>query len=126
MLKESIAIGMYTLNSELENAWKALFSLAALNNPSLRLPSTVLNTIDDEIISSDKIRLSHICGYPLVSQYAGQLEPLCAPYFDIEGVNGAEYFSYFAPQGSNHPDFDAVGTVLVDIDGVGIDLVGAR
>ena len=95
MLKESIAIGMYTLNSELENAWKALFSLAALNNPSLRLPSTVLNTIDDEIISSDKIRLSHICGYPLVSQYAGQLEPLCAPYFDIEGVNGAEYFSYF-------------------------------
>ena len=87
MLKESIAIGMYTLNSELENAWKALFSLAALNNPSLRLPSTVLNTIDDEIISSDKIRLSHICGYPLVSQYAGQLEPLCAPYFDIEGVN---------------------------------------
>ena len=55
MLKESIAIGMYTLNSELENAWKALFSLAALNNPSLRLPSTVLNTIDDEIISSDRL-----------------------------------------------------------------------
>ena len=95
MLNESIAIGMYALNSELENAWKNLFSLAAANNPSLRLPSTVLNTIDDEIISSDKTRLSHICGYPLVSQYAGQLEPLCAPHFDIEGTNEAEYFSYF-------------------------------
>ena len=68
MLNESIAIGMYALNSELENAWKNLFSVAAANNPSLRLPSTVLNTIDDEIISSDKTRLSHICGYPLVSQ----------------------------------------------------------
>ena len=86
---------MYALNFGLENAWKNLFSLAAENNPSLRIPSTVLNTIDDEIISSDKTRLSHICGYPLVSQYAGQLEPLCAPHFDIEGVNEAEYFSYF-------------------------------
>ena len=86
---------MYTLNSELENAWKTLFSVAAENNPSLRLPSTVLNTIDDEIVSSEKTRLSHVCGYPLVNQYAGQLKPLCAPHFDIDGVNGAEYFSYF-------------------------------
>ena len=86
---------MYALNSELENAWKTLFSLTAANNPSLRLPSTVLNTIDDEIISSEKTRLSHVCGYPLVNQYAGQLEPLCAPHFEIDGVNGAEYFSYF-------------------------------
>ena len=95
MLNESIAIGMYALNSELENAWKTLFSIAAENNPSLRLPSTVLNTIDDEIVSSEKTRLSHVCGYPLVNQYAGQLKPLCAPHFDIDGVNGAEYFSYF-------------------------------
>ena len=95
MLNESIAIGMYALNSELENAWKTLFSVAAENNPSLRLPNTVLNTIDDEIISSEKTRLSHVCGYPLVNQYAGQLKPLCAPHFDIDGVNGAEYFSYF-------------------------------
>jgi len=95
MLNESIAIGMYALNSELENAWKNLFSVAAENNPSLRLPSTVLNTIDDEIVSSEKTRLSHICGYPLVNQYAGQLKPLCAPHFHIDGVNGAEYFSYF-------------------------------
>ena len=95
MLNESIAIGMYALNSQLENAWKTLFSVAAENNPSLRLPSTLLNTIDDEIISSEKTRLSHVCGYPLVNQYAGQLEPLCAPHFDIDGVNGAEYFSYF-------------------------------
>ena len=86
---------MYALNSELENAWKTLFSVAAENNPSLRLPDTVLNTIDDEIISSEKTRLSHVCGYPLVNQYAGQLKPLCAPHFDIDGVNGAEYFSYF-------------------------------
>ena len=86
---------MYALNSQLENAWKTLFSVAAENNPSLRLPSTLLNTIDDEIISSEKTRLSHVCGYPLVNQYAGQLEPLCAPHFDIDGVNGAEYFSYF-------------------------------
>ena len=95
MLNESIAIGMYALNSELENAWKTLFSVAAENNPSLRLPGTVLNTIDDEIVSSEKTRLSHVCGYPLVNQYAGQLKPLCAPHFDIDGVNGAEYFSYF-------------------------------
>ncbi len=95
MLNESIAIGMYALNSELENAWKTLFSVAAENNPSLRLPGTVLNTIDDEIVSSEKTRLSHVCGYPLVNQYAGQLEPLCAPHFEIDGVNGAEYFSYF-------------------------------
>ena len=95
MLNESIAIGMYALNSQLENAWKNLFSVAAENNPSLRLPSTLLNTIDDEIISSEKTRLSHVCGYPLVNQYAGQLKPLCAPHFDIDGVNGAEYFSYF-------------------------------
>ena len=86
---------MYALNSQLENAWKNLFSVAAENNPSLRLPSTLLNTIDDEIISSEKTRLSHVCGYPLVNQYAGQLKPLCAPHFDIDGVNGAEYFSYF-------------------------------
>ena len=86
---------MYALNSQLENAWKTLFSVAAENNPSLRLPSTLLNTIDDEIISSEKTRLSHVCGYPLVNQYAGQLKPLCAPHFDIDGVNGAEYFSYF-------------------------------
>ena len=86
---------MYALNSELENAWKNLFSVAAENNPSLRLPRTVLNTIDDEIVSSEKTRLSHVCGYPLVNQYAGQLKPLCAPHFDIDGVNGAEYFSYF-------------------------------
>ena len=70
MLNESIAIGMYALNSQLENAWKNLFSVAAENNPSLRLPSTLLNTIDDEIISSEKTRLSHVCGYPLVNQYA--------------------------------------------------------
>ena len=95
MLNDSIAIGMYALNSELENAWKILFSVAAANNPSLRLPDTVLNTIDDEIVSCEKTRLSHICGFPLVQQYAGQLEPLCAPHFDIEGVNKAEYFSYF-------------------------------
>jgi len=95
MLNESIAIGMYALNSELENAWKTLFSVAAENNPSLRLPGTVLNTIDDEIVSSEKTRLSHVCGYPLVNQYTGQLKPLCAPHFDIDGVNGAEYFSYF-------------------------------
>jgi len=95
MLNESIAIGMYALNSELENAWKNLFSVAAENNPSLRLPRTVLNTIDDEIVSSEKTRLSHVCGYPLVNQYVGQLEPLCAPHFHIDGVNGAEYFSYF-------------------------------
>ena len=86
---------MYALNSELENAWKTLFSVAAENNPSLRLPSILLNTIDDEIISSEKTRLSHVCGYPLVNQYADQLKPLCAPHFDIDGVNGAEYFSYF-------------------------------
>lgn len=100
MSDESVALGMYSLNSGLENAWQSLFILAAENNPDLALPKKFLNTVESEIITSDKVRISHICGYPLISEYMDIFTPLCAPHFDIEGFDGAEYFSYFVTRSS--------------------------
>lgn len=92
---EYISIGMYSLNHELQSAWESLFLLATEMNPTLNLPRKFLNSVDDAIITSTDNRLSHICGYPLVERFAGKFQPLCAPYFDIDGYKGAEYFSHF-------------------------------
>jgi len=92
---QTISLGMYSIDRELENAWESLFLLAAERSPVLSLPGKILNTVDDEVVTSYNNRLSHVCGYPLVKRFAGKLQPLCAPYFDIYGYTGAEYFSYF-------------------------------
>lgn len=101
-MSESISLGMYSLNSELEDAWRVLFLTAGKLAPDLNLPTSVVNSIDMDIVTDASTRLSHICGLPLVSQFHGRLMPLCAPHFDVKGIDGAEYFSYFVVREGSH------------------------
>ena len=102
MRNEIIALGMYAISPKLEEAWKTLFLLVAERNPTLSLPSNIVNSTDSEVVLANRTRLSHICGFPLVEKYATQLMPLCAPNFDIEGLSGPEYFSYFMVNNNSH------------------------
>ncbi len=95
MKREFIGIGMYSVNFELEKAWQELFLLAGKLNPELALPVHFLNTVDKKNILSNETRISHICGLPLVSHYKKKLIPLFTPHFDLDGLEGPNYFSYF-------------------------------
>ena len=53
------------------------------------------NFVDKKNILSNETRISHICGLPLVSHYKKKLIPLFTPHFDLEGLEGPNYFSYF-------------------------------
>jgi len=95
MEREFIGIGMYSINFELEKAWQELFLLARNLDPNLALPVNFLNTVNKKDILSNKARISHICGLPLVSQFQKKLIPLCTPHFDLDELEGPNYFSYF-------------------------------
>jgi len=95
MDREFIGIGMYSINFELEKAWQELFLLAGNLNPELALPVHFLNTVDKKDILSNQTRISHICGLPLISQFKKKLIPLCTPHFDLDRLEGPNYFSYF-------------------------------
>lgn len=95
MEKEYIGIGMYSTNNELERAWQDLFLITGKLSPGLRLPIHFLNSIEENDIVSSQTRISHICGLPLVSQFQNKLIPICTPHFDLEGLEGPNYFSYF-------------------------------
>jgi len=95
MDKEFIGIGMYSINFELEKAWQELFLLAGKLNPDLGLPIHFLNSVDKKDIVSNQTRISHICGLPLVSQFQKKIIPLCTPNFDLDELEGPNYFSYF-------------------------------
>ena len=95
MEKEFIGIGMYSINDELERAWQDLFLIAGKLSPGLGLPIHFLNSIEENDIVSSQTRISHICGLPLVSQFQKKLIPICTPHFDLEGLEGPNYFSYF-------------------------------
>ena len=95
MEKEFIGIGMYSINDELERAWQDLFLIAGKLSPGLGLPIHFLNSIEENVIVSSQTRISHICGLPLVSQFQEKLIPICTPHFDLEGLEGPNYFSYF-------------------------------
>lgn len=97
---------MYSINFELERAWQELFLLAGKLNPDLRLPIQFLNTVDKKDIVSNHARLSHICGFPLTSQFKEKLTPLCTPHFDLDGLKGPNYFSYYLVSKSSK--FDSV------------------
>ena len=104
MNKEFIGVGMYSINFELESAWKELFLLAGKLNPDLRLPIQFLNTVDKKDIVSNHARLSHICGFPLTSHFKEKLTPLCTPHFDLDGLEGPNYFSYYLVSKSSKID----------------------
>ena len=106
MNKEFIGVGMYSINFEFERAWQELFLLAGKLNPDLRLPIQFLNTVDKKDIVSNHARLSHICGFPLTSQFKEKLTPLCTPHFDLDGLKGPNYFSYYLVSKSSK--FDSV------------------
>ena len=86
---------MYSLSVELAEAWRALFLTAKTLYPNLNIPTSVINSVNMTDVTNSLTRLSHICGLPLLSQFQGRLTPLCAPHFDVEGIDGVEYFSYF-------------------------------
>ena len=95
MEREFIGIGMYSINFEFEKAWQELFVLAGKIDRELNLPVNFLNSVHEKDILSNQTRLSHICGFPLVSQFQKKLIPICTPHFDLEGLEGPNYFSYF-------------------------------
>ena len=95
MEKEFIGIGMYSINDEIERAWQDLFLIAGKLSPGLGLPIHFLNSIEENDIVSSQTRISHICGLALVSQFQKKLIPICTPHFDLEGLEGPNYFSYF-------------------------------
>ena len=95
MEREFIGIGMYSINFEFEKAWQELFVLAGKIDPELNLPVNFLNSVHEKDILSNQTRLSHICGFPLVRQFQKKLIPLCTPHFDLDELEGPNYFSYF-------------------------------
>tara|TARA_B110000914_G_C15433940_1_gene432815 strand:+ start:392 stop:1159 length:768 start_codon:yes stop_codon:yes gene_type:complete len=101
-MSQSISLGMYSLNTGLEAAWRGLFLEARKLRPDLDIPTRVINSVDMVDVINSSTRLSHICGLPLVSQFQGRLMPLCAPHFDVEGIDGPEYFSYFMVRKNSH------------------------
>ena len=86
---------MYSTNDDLESAWQDLFLITGKLSSGLSLPIHFLNSIEENDIVSSQTRISHICGLPLVSQFQNKLIPICTPHFDLEGLEGPNYFSYF-------------------------------
>jgi ABC-type phosphate/phosphonate transport system substrate-binding protein len=97
-VNKQIALGMYSLNSEIEGAWQRLFNQTADFFPEIEFPKRIVNTIEESVVLAKNTCLSHICGYPLLNRYAEHLLPLSAPQFEIQGVTGAQYYSYFVVQ----------------------------
>jgi hypothetical protein len=97
-VNKKIALGMYSLSSEIEGAWQQLFNQTADFFPEIEFPKRIVNTIEESVILAKNTCLSHICGYSLLNKYAEHLLPLSAPHFEIQGVTGAQYYSYFVVQ----------------------------
>lgn len=91
-----IACGMYAFNDELRAAWQALFTRFirhAESTPPIS-PEIVFDA-GESVLRDPAMLLGHTCGYPLMTRYAGVLEPIAAPVFDAEGCDGLRYSSHF-------------------------------
>ena len=91
-----IACGMYAFSDELRAAWQSLFSrfIEALDGPARISPELVFDA-GEPTLRDPALLLGHTCGYPLMTQYAGALEPVAAPVFDADGCDGPRYSSHF-------------------------------
>ncbi len=95
MINRQIALGMYSLDGRLLQAWRSLFIQASNFYPDIDIPKVVVNSIEDLVILDNNTCISHICGLPLLDRFSKCLIPLCAPQFNIPGVSGPHYFSYY-------------------------------
>ncbi len=91
-----IACGMYAFSDELRAAWQALFThfIANLDTPAPIAPDLVFDG-GEATLRDPALLLGHTCGYPLMTRYAGALEPVAAPIFDADGCDGLFYSSHF-------------------------------
>ena len=86
---------MYALDVSQRAAWKTLFQLAGRLSPSLALPDKIIFSDNAELTLNPAASVAHTCGYPLMTQYKGQLRPLCVPCFNIDGCEEGQYYSLF-------------------------------
>ncbi len=87
---------MYAFNGELRAAWQSLFTrfIEILGSPEPVAPGLVFDG-DETTLRDPALLLGHTCGYPLMTRYAGLLEPVAAPVFDADGCDGLFYSSQF-------------------------------
>ena len=91
-----IACGMYAFSDELRAAWQSLFThfIDILGRPAAIRPELVFDA-GEATLRDPALLLGHTCGYPLMTRYAGALEPVAAPLFDADGCDGPYYSSHF-------------------------------
>ena len=91
-----VACGMYAFNDELRAAWQTLFThfIEILESPAAIAPGLVFDA-GDTVLRDPALLLGHTCGYPLMTRFAGALEPVAAPVFDADGCDGPFYSSHF-------------------------------
>lgn len=91
-----IACGMYAFSGELRAAWQSLFTrfIEILDSSAPVAPGLVFDG-DETTLRDPALLLGHTCGYPLMTRYAGLLEPVAAPVFDADGCDGLFYSSHF-------------------------------
>ena len=95
MINRQIALGMYSLDSKLLQAWHSLFIQVSDFYSDIDIPKVVVNSIEDSVILDNNTCISHICGLPLIDRFSQCLMPLCAPQFNLSSVSGPHYFSYY-------------------------------
>ncbi len=91
-----IACGMYAFSDDLRAAWQLLFTrfVETLDLPAPIAPELVFDA-GEATLRDPALLLGHTCGYPLMTRYAGALEPVAAPVFDADGCDGPLYSSHF-------------------------------
>ncbi len=94
-MPEYIALGMYASWPGVQQAWRVLFNTVRLHYPDSHFPENIVFNSDRESILNKSSRISHTCGYPLMTKYREWLRPLCVPCFDAEGCDGTQYSSHF-------------------------------
>ncbi len=87
---------MYAFSDELRAAWQTLFThfIEILESPVPIAPGLAFDA-SESVLRDPALLLGHTCGYPLMTRYAGVLEPVAAPVFDVDGCNGPLYASHF-------------------------------
>lgn len=60
-----------------------------------RVPAALAREAPPDVLWSDPdLLISQTCGYPLTHAWAGRLQVLATPCYDVEGCNGADYCSF--------------------------------
>lgn len=95
MIDQKIALGMYSVSEELECTWQDLLLKASDLYPEIGLPKSFVNSIEESVVLDKNTCISHMCGLPLIDRFSEVLMPLCAPQFNLPGVFGPQYFSYY-------------------------------